>query len=266
MDILPKLKQQILTNEQLLQIICDLADASSDADFSQIDMSEVCRLLYNHFQKIDTNTLFGDEFVCMIRKMVNHFSSKVISREMTILLLSILSNLSVKNCGVLLEDDSLVQFITKFMKWKGAGQILVNTYYLIAMRISVIFPVLIPTFIEHMNIQKIKKMVGNESSDRETFFLIYNWIYQISSQSCGIQFILKEPEYFTKILCELIKNTTLQIFFQKAIMTIENLLRLKNPVIQEVAQLELTKCFSNMMKGHFPVDLRERWNCVQKMF
>ena len=262
MDILPKLKQQVLTNEQLLQIICDFADA----DFSKIDISEVCRLLYNHFQKIDTNTLFGDEFACMVRKMVNHFSSKVISREMTILLLSIFCNLSIVNCEVLLENESTIQFITKFMKWKGCGQILVNKYYLIAMRISIIFPTLIPTFIEYMDIKKIKKIVGNDDSERETFFLIYNWIYHISSQSCGIQFMLKEQEYFTKILCELVKNTTLQIFFQKAIIVLENLLRLENQVIQEMARSELTECVPNMTKVHFPQDLIERWGCVQKMF
>ena len=260
MDILSKLKQQILTKEELLKIICDLAEAK--ADFLQIDMNDVCRLLYNHFQKIDTNTLFGDEFVCMIRKMIGHFSSKVISREMTIFLFSIFCNLSIENCGVLFEDDSLVQFIIKFMKWKGCGQVLVYKYYLIAMHI----PVLIPTFIEHMDIQKIKKMVGNKNSDRETFFYIYNWIYHISSQPCGIDFILKEPEYFTKILCELVKNTTLQIFFQKAIMALENLLRLDNPSIQILILSELTECVPNMTKVHFPQDLKERWDRVQKMF
>ena len=264
MDILPKLKQQILTNEQLLQIICDLAGAG--ADFSQIDISEVWRLLYNHFQKIDTNTLFGDEFACMVRKMVNHFSSKVISREMTIFLLSIFSNLSIVNCGVLLENESTIQFITKFMKWKGAGQILVNKYYLIAMRISVIFPALIPTLIEHIDIKKIKKIVGNEDSERETFFLIYNWIYHISSQSCGIQFILKEPEYFTKILCELVKNTTLQLFFQKAVMALENLLNLDNLSIRTIVLLELKECVPNMTKLHFPLDLEARWDDIQKSF
>jgi hypothetical protein len=264
MDILANLNNPFLTTKDkaLFQIICDLADA----DFSQIDMSEVCRLLYNHFQKIDINSLFGDEFVCMIRKMIDHFSSQEISREMTIFLLSIFSNLSIENCAILVEDDLVVQFITKFMKLKGGGQVLVNKYYLTAMRISVIFPNLIPIFIEHMDIQKIKKMVGNENSDRETFFLIYNWIYQISSQPSGIQFILKESAYFTKILCELVKNTTLQIFFQKAIMALENLLLLKNPVIQEMACSELSKCVPNITKLHFPQDLREICNRVQNMF
>ncbi len=263
MDILPKLNHPFLTKDNaLLQIICDLADA----DFSQIDMSEVCRLLYNHFQKIDINSLFGDKFVCMIRKMINHFSSQEISREMTILLLSIFCNLSIENCDILLEDDSVVQFITIFMKWKGGGQILVNKYYLTAMRISVIFPDLVPIFIEHMDIQKIKKMVGNENSDRETFFLIYNWIYQISSQPCGIQFILKESAYFTKILCELVKNTTLQIFFQKAIESLENLMNLDDSNIKGMIQSELNECVPNMTKRHFPKDLEAKWENIQKSF
>jgi hypothetical protein len=265
MDILPKLKQQVLTKEQLLQIICDFVGA--EAGFSSIDMSEVCRLLYNHFQKIDTNSLFGDDFVCMVQKMVNHFSSLDISREMTILILSIFCNLSIENCDVLLEDESMIKFIIKFMKWKGGGQVFVNKYYLIAMRISVIHPKLIPTFIEHMDIQKIKKMVGNnDNSDRETFFLIYNWIYHISSQPCGIQFILKEPEYFTKILCELVKKTTLQIFFQKAVFALENILYLDNPIIRELIRSELKECVPNMTKGHFPDDLEAKWEDIRKSF
>lgn len=264
MDILSNLKHPFLTTKDkaLFQIICDLADA----DFSQIDMNEVCLHLYNHFQKIDINTLFGSEFVCMVRKMINHFSSQDISREMTIFLLSIFCNLSIENCNILLEDDSIVRFITKFMKWKGGGQILVNKYYLTAMRISVIFPNLIPTFIEHIDIKKIEKMVGSVNSDRETFFLIYNWIYHISFQPCGIDFIMKEPKYFTKILCELVKNTTLQIFFQKAIMTLENILHLKNQEIQKMVRSEITECVPNMMKVYFPIDLKEKWYSVQKMF
>jgi hypothetical protein len=134
------------------------------------------------------------------------------------------------------------------------------------MRISVICPNLIPEFIEHMDIAQVKKMVSNESNDRETFFAIYNWIYHISSETSGIEFILKEPDYFTKILCELIKNTTLQIFFQKAVMALENLLGLGNPVVQEVARSELIECVPNMMKVYFPADLRERWDRVQKIF
>jgi hypothetical protein len=77
---------------------------------------------------------------------------------------------------------------------------------------------------------------------------------------------MKEPEYFTKILCELVKNTTLQIFFQKAILALENLLFLKNQVIQEMIRSEITGCVPNMMKVYFPSDLREKLDSVQKMF
>jgi hypothetical protein len=125
---------------------------------------------------------------------------------------------------------------------------------------------LIPTFLEHMDIPQVKKLVGNDGNDSNTMFSIYNWIYHISSQHCGIYFIMKEPEYFTKILCELVKNTTLQIFFQKAIISLENLLRLENPEIREMIRSELTGCVPNITKVHFPPDLRERWDSVQKMF
>ena len=113
---------------------------------------------------------------------------------------------------------------------------------------------------------KIAVIVGRENNDKEIMFIIYYWIYHISSDTNGIEFILKEPEYFTKILCELVKNTTLQIFFQKAIMALENLLRLENSAIQEMIRSEITGCVPNMKKIHFPLDLEERWDSVQKMF
>jgi hypothetical protein len=111
---------------------------------------------------------------------------------------------------------------------------------------------------------KIAVIVGREDNDKETMFTIYNWIYHISGQSCGVEFILKEPVYFTKILCELVKNATLQIFFHKTIMALENLLLLKNPAIQEMFRSELSECVPNMTKIHFPPDLKERWEYVQK--
>jgi hypothetical protein len=134
------------------------------------------------------------------------------------------------------------------------------------MRISVVCPNLIPTFIEQMEISHVKKLIGNDGNDSDTMFSIYNWISHISSQPCGIDFIMKEPEYFTKILCELVKNTTLQIFFQKAILALENILLLKNQVIQEMIRSEITGCVPNMMKVYFPSDLRKKLDSVQKMF
>lgn len=256
-------QHQILSIEQIRQIISNLIDA--DVDFSKIDIEKICCILFNLTQNIDKNVLFGDEFVDMIRKIIDHFMNCDISRSVGLLLESIFKSLSRENCDALV-DDALVQFVVKFMKWKKGGAAIARKYCVIAMRISVVCSNLIPAFIEHIDIAQVKKLIGDERNDRETMFAIYNWISHISSETSGIDFILKEPDYFTKILCELIKNTTLQIFFQKAVMALENLLRLGNPVVQEVARSELMGCVPNMTKIHFPPDLKERWDRVQKMF
>lgn len=256
-------QHQILSIEQIRQIINDLIDA--DVDFSKIDIEKICCILFNLTQNIDKNVLFGDEFVAMIRKIIDHFMNCDISRSVGLLLESIFKSLSRENCDALV-DDSLVQFVVKFMKWKKGGAVIARKYCVIAMRISVVCSNLIPAFIEHIDIAQVKKLIGDERNDRETMFAIYNWISHISSETSGIEFMLKEPDYFTKILCELVKNTTLQIFFQKAVMALENLLRLGNPAVQEVARSELIGCVPNMTKIHFPPDLKERWDRVQKMF
>jgi hypothetical protein len=248
---------------EICQIISNLAN--KDVDFSTIDIENLFRILFNLTQNIDKNVFFGDEFVAMIRKIIDYFMNKDISRNVGLLLESIFKSLSHENCEVVV-DDALVQFVVKFMNWKKGGAIIVRKYCAIAMRISVVCPNRIPEFIEHIDIAQVKKMVKDAENDIETKFAIYNWIYHISNQPCGIDFILKEPDYFTKILCELIKNTTLQIFFQKTVIAIENLLRLENPVIQEVARSELIECVPNMTTVYFPQDLRERWESVQKMF
>jgi len=254
---------QILSIDEIRQIISDLVDR--DVDFSKIDIENICCIFYNLIQKIDKNVLFGDEFVAMIRKIVDHFMNRDISRAVGLLFESIFKSLSRENCDMLV-DDTLVQFVVKFMKWKKGGAAIARKYCVIAMRISVVCPNLIPEFIKDMEIAQVKKLVGNDENDRETMFAIYNWISHISSHTSGIEFILKEPDYFTKILCELIKNTMIQIFFKKAIMALENLLRFGNPAIQEVARSELIGCVPNMTKVYFPLDLRERWDRVQKMF
>ena len=266
LSILVKLSHFQLQNisiAEINQIISDLID--SDVDFSNIDIECILCVLYNLIQNIDKNMLFGDEFVAMIRKIISHFLNRDILREVVLLLESIFKSLSPENCDAL-ADDALVHFIVKFMKWKKGGAIYIRKYYTIAMRISVICPNLIPTFIEQMEISHVKKLIGNDGSDSDTMFSIYKWISHISSQPCGIDFIMKEPEYFTKILCELVKNTTLQIFFQKAIISLENLLRLENQVIREMIRSELTGCVPNITKVHFPPDLRKKWDSVQKMF
>jgi hypothetical protein len=243
---------------EIRQIISDLAN--KDVDFSTINIEKICGILFNLTQSIDKNVLFGDEFVAMIRKIIEHFMNRDISRDVGLLLESIFKSLSRENCDALV-DDALVQFVV--MNWKKGGAIVVRKYCVIAMHISVVCPNMIPRFIEHIDIAQVKKL---DRTDRETMFTIHNWIYHISSQPCGIEFILKEQEYFTKIVCELIKNTTLQIFFQKAVMTLENLLLLENPAIQDMVRSEITGCVPTMTTVYFPRDLREKWDCVQKMF
>jgi len=267
LNILVKLshfQNQTLSIDEIRQIISDLID--SDVDFSKIEIERILCVLYNLIQNIDKNLIFGDEFVSMIQKIIKHFLNKENSREVVLLFESIFKSFSPENCNVLLDDDSLIEFIVKFIKLKKGGPIYIQKYYFIAMRISVVCPSSIPLFLEHMDILKIKSIVGREDTNKETFFLIYNWLSHISSQPCGIDFILKEPDYFTKILCELIKNTTLQIFFQKAIVALENILCFENPVIQAIARSEITGCVPNMMKVYFPPDLKEKWDSVQKMF
>ena len=254
-------QHQILSIGEIRQIISDLLD--TNVDFSKIDIEKICCILFNLTQNIDKNVLFGDEFVAMIRKIIDNFINRDISRPVGLLIESIFKSLSRENCDALV-DDMLVQFVVKFMNWKKGGAAVVRKYCVIAMRISVVCPNLIPEFIKKMEIAQVKNMVGDKRNDRETMFAIYNWISHISDKPCGIDFILKEPKYFTKILCELVKNTMLQIFFQKAIMALENLLRLENPAVQEVARLELTGCVPNIMKVHFPADLKEIWDSVQK--
>jgi hypothetical protein len=248
---------------EIRQIISNLAN--KDVDFSIIDIENFFRILFNLTQNIDKNVLFGDEFVAMIRKIIEHFMNRDISRAVGLFLESIFKSLSHENCEVLV-DDALVQFVLKFMRWTKGGAIIVRKYSVITMRISVVCLNRIPDFIGHIDITQVKKMVKDAENDIETKFAIYNWIYHISNQPCGIEFILKESDYFTKILCELVKNTTLQIFFQKAVMALENLLRLKNPVVQKVARSELIECVPTMTTVYFPQDLREKWDCVQEMF
>jgi len=255
-----------LTPEQLREIISFMNDC--DVDFSKINIKNFCIVLYNAIQKIENkNTLFGDDLVRVILKIIDHFMEKDASREVALLFESIFKSLSPENLKVFVDvDEALIQFVIKFMKSKRGGASIIPKYYHIAMCISIACPMLIPTFIEHMNIEQIKKMISNESNDCETMFTIYHWISQISGQPCGIAFIFQDPAYFTKILCELVKNAVKPDFFQFAIIALENLLRLKNPAIQEMAQSELRECVPNMTKDHFPPDLKQRWECVQKMF
>ncbi len=251
-----------LTPEQLREIFSLMNDC--DVDFSKFRIENLCIVLYNAIQNIDNkNDFFGDELVCAIRKIIDHFMDKDFSREVALLFESILKSLSPENLEVLV-DETLIQFVIKFMKSKRGGARLAPKYYTIAMCISIACPMWESTFLEHMDIAQVKKMVSNESNDRETMLAIYHWISQISGQPCGIAFILQEPEYFTKILCELLKNAVEPDFFQLAVMSLENLLRLENPEIQAIARSELIGCVPNITKLDFPQGLRERWEFVQK--
>jgi hypothetical protein len=257
-----------LTPEQLREIFSFMNDCDVDFSKMKIKIENLCIVLYNAIQNIDNkNTLFGDELVCVIRKIIDHFMEKDASREIALLFELIFKSLSPENLKVFVDvDEALIQFVIKFMKSKRGGASIISKYYHIAMCISIACPMWESTFIEHMNIEQIKKMVSNESNDCETMLAIYHWISQISGQACGIAFILQEPAYFTKILCELVKNAVEPEFFQSAIISLENLLRLKNPVIQEMARSELSGCVPNMTKHDFSQGLREKWECVQKMF
>ena len=253
-----------LTPEQLRQIFSLMNDC--DVVFSEIAIENLCTVLYNAIQRIDNkNDLFGDELVCVIRKIIDHFMGKDASREVALLFESIFKSLSPGNLEVLV-DEALIQFVIKFMKSKRGGARFAPKYYTIAMCISIACPRWESTFLEHMDVAQVKKMVSNERNDRDTMLAIYHWISQISGQACGIDFIIQDPAYFTKILCELVKNAVEPDFFQPAIISLENLLRSENPAIQVMARSELIGCVPNMTNVYFPPDLKERWDSVQKMF
>ena len=251
----------------ILQIISDLANITP-FEYSIISIERVCHIIALNLTQntnIDKNALFGDEFVAMIRKIISHFVERDISLPVGLLLESIFTSLSRENCDALV-DDAIVQFVVKFMKLNitvASDNIAQKKYWVIAMRISVVCPIWIPELIKHVDIQQLKQMIWTNKNDQETMFIIHDWIYHISAQPCGIEFILKEPVYFTRILCDVVKNTTHPIFFQTAVMTLENLL--ENTVVQEFAQSVLIGCVPNMMTIDFSPDLRERWDSVQEM-
>lgn len=252
-----------LKPEELHEIFSLMNDC--DVDFSKFPIKNLCIVLYNAIQQIDNkNMLFGDELVRAIRKIIDHFINKDFSQEVALLFELILKSLSSENLEVLVDEEALIQFVIKFMKSKRGGARFALKYYHIAMCISIACPMLKSTFLEHMDVAQVKKMVSDESNDRETMFAIYRWIFQISENHWGITFILREPVYFTKILFELVENAVEPEFFHLAVMALENLLRLENTTIQAIAQSELTWCVPNMTKLHFPQDLRERWERIQK--
>jgi len=250
--------------EEILEIFWWMNDC--DVDFSKIKIENLCIVLYNAIRKIDNkNELFGDELVCVIRKIIDYFMEKNASIEVASLFELIVKSLSPENLEVLV-DNELIQFVIKVMKLKRGGASIIPKYYHIAIHISIACPMWESIFIQNMDVAQVKKMVSNESNDCETMLVIYRWISQFSGQAYGITFFLQDSEYFTKILCELVKNAVEPEFFQPAIIALENLLRLENPAIREIARSELSGCVPSMTKVHFPPDLRERWECVQKMF
>jgi len=103
-------------------------------------INKLCIVLYNAIQRIDNKEpLFGDELVCAIRKIIDHFMDKQISREVALMFELILKSLSPKNVEVLV-DEKLIQFVIKFMKLKGAGTRFSRKYLIIAIHISVACP------------------------------------------------------------------------------------------------------------------------------
>ena len=108
-----------LTLEELLEIFSLMNDC--DVDFSQMKIENLCIILYNAIRKIDNkNYLFGDELVCVIRKIIDHFMEKNASIEVALLFELIVKSLSPENLEVLV-DDALIQFVIKVMKLKRGG-------------------------------------------------------------------------------------------------------------------------------------------------
>jgi len=127
-----------LTPQQLREIFSWMNDC--DVDFSKFSIDKLCTVLYNAIQRIDNKEpLFGDELVCAIRKIIDHFMDKQISREVALMFELILKSLSPKNVEVLV-DEKLIQFVIKFMKLKGAGTRFSRKYLIIAIHISVACP------------------------------------------------------------------------------------------------------------------------------
>jgi hypothetical protein len=113
LSILVKLSHfqlQNLSIDEIIQVRNDLID--SDVDFLKIDIELILCVLYNLIQNIDKNMLFGDEFICMIQKIIFHFLNRDISREVSLLFESIFKSLSPENCDVLV-DNEIVHFIVK---------------------------------------------------------------------------------------------------------------------------------------------------------
>ena len=147
-----------LTPEHLREIFSLINNR--DVHLSEIDTNKLCDILVNQIRitKIDINMLFGDEFVGVIQKIIQHFMDKEISMDVTLLLESIFNSLLPENIEVLV-DEALIQFVINFIQLKKGG-ILFQKYHTIAMDISVACPRWESKLIEHMDIDQLKKWLA----------------------------------------------------------------------------------------------------------
>ena len=163
------LQQRQMTQKEIFEAIRELVENFSS--FSTNDLEKIFCNLYNQLQKMDINIFFGDEFVCMIGKMIEYFLNKDISREITLFLFLIFTKISTENCVMLLENvPDIISFIIHFMKWKKEGAMYIRKYYLIVMRISVLCPTSFPIFIEHMDIKIINQLLVAKILTTRPFF------------------------------------------------------------------------------------------------
>ena len=120
-------QQRQMTQTEILEAILELAEKFPE--FSINDLEKIFCNLYNQLQKMDINSIIGDEFVCMIRKMIEYFLNKDTSREITMFLFLIFTKISTENCVMLLENvPDIISFITHFMKWGKKVDIYIRKY------------------------------------------------------------------------------------------------------------------------------------------
>jgi hypothetical protein len=105
-----------MTQDDILEAIRELAEKFPE--FSINDLEKIFCNLYNQLQKMDINSIFGEVFMSMIQKMIEHFLKKEIKREIVFFLFLIFTKISTENCVMLLENvPDIISFITHFMKW-----------------------------------------------------------------------------------------------------------------------------------------------------
>ncbi len=276
--------QLLLSIDEIRQIISDLANV--DVDFSNIDIENICCILYNMTINVDKNIVIvgiENKFRLMVRKIAAHFMGNEISRPVTLLFESFIDSFSLTNYGVVFWTHEFMDFIARFMKWEKPGQFLVQKYHFMAIRLTVVYPKLLITFIRCMNIHSVKKLIqhmetqhresicmGNTigsyddhlvNDDKNKMFVLCTWIHLVSEQSEGIEFIMKNPKCFTEFLCVLVRNTEIPRLFEPAIRTLDNLRYLDETLVIQEGIRSLVGCVPKVnIDCH---EVREKWECIQ---